>query len=280
VTKGDSQETIPVVLVHGLCGFHRLFQRRRPTREYFPGIRRCLEQQGYRVLMPQLSPTAGIATRAAELREFIRREVGQHPVHLIGHSLGGLDARYLISRLGMERQVRSLVTVGTPHWGSSFADWAVTRLARLFRPLLQALGISDEAIFDLTTERCRRLNELVPDAPTVRYSSVAGRCDSRWLGQEWRFSSEIVQEFEGPNDGVVSLTSARWGERQLIWTGDHLNLVNWPNRFMCRAGTWSDRGPSYVRLLAELNEGWRRSPGTTAFTEPCLEPLRLAPLRN
>lgn len=240
----------PIVLAHGLCGFDRLFHRRRPTREYFPGIRPHLEAAGHRVIVARVSPTAGVASRAAELKAAIRKEVGRQPVRVIGHSMGGLDARYMISRLGMDRQVLSLTTVGTPHRGSTFADWIVARLARIFRPLFRSLGWPDDAVFDLTTDRCRRFNEVVPDSPGVAYSSVAGVCEGEWLGPEWAFSSRIVGRTEGPNDGVVSVASAGWGGRTDVWRGDHLNLVNWPNRRMRKAGAWRDRGPDYAGLVA------------------------------
>ena len=121
----------PVVLVHGLCGFDRLYALRRPVREYFPGIREHLEAAGNRVLVARVSPTAGVARRAADLRRFIVREVPAGPVHVIGHSMGGLDARYMVAKLGMDRRVLSVTTVATPHRGSSFADWGVSRFARL-----------------------------------------------------------------------------------------------------------------------------------------------------
>jgi triacylglycerol lipase len=242
----------PVVLVHGLCGFSKLFAPRRPAKEYFPGVGAALQAVGHPVLHARLSPTGSIATRAVELKAFIRKEVGQRAVHVVGHSLGGLDGRFLISRLGMETQVRSLTTLGTPHRGTAFADWGISRLARWLVPMLRACGISTDAFFDLTTDQCRRFNETVPDAPGVRYASVAGECAKPYLGAEWQLPSVIVGRAEGPNDGVVSVASAAWGERQDVWAGDHLNLVNWPNRKMRKAGLWHDRGPHYADLLARL----------------------------
>jgi triacylglycerol lipase len=240
----------PVVLVHGLCGFDKLFACRRPAAEYFPGIRTALEAAGYRVLAPRLSPTAGVVARAGELKRFIVREAGGEPVHIIGHSLGGLDARCMISRLGMENRVRSLTTVGTPHRGTSFADWGVARFARLFRPIFRNAGVPDDAFFDLTTEACTRFNDLTPDAPGVRYASVAGLCERPLRNPEWAWPARVVGAAEGPNDGVVSVASAAWGECNTVWTGDHLNLVNWPNRRARRAGVVWDRGADYVQLLA------------------------------
>ena len=242
----------PVVLVHGLCGLDRLFRCRRPAQGHFPGIRTYLEAGGNTVLVPRVSPAAAVATRAAELKAYLDREVGRRPVHLIGHSQGGLDARYMISRLGMDDRVLSLTTVGTPHRGTAFADWGVARFARVLRPLLRSAGVPDDAFLDLTTDRCRRFNEDVPDAPGVRYAAVAGVCDRAWLGAEWAVPARIVGRAEGPNDGVVSVASATWGGRTDLWAGDHLNLVNWPNRKARRRGVWFDRAADYGRLLGDL----------------------------
>ena len=242
----------PLVLVHGLCGFDNLYALRRPVKDYFPGIRQPLEAVGNRVLVARVSPTASVARRAADLKRFINREAAGQPVHIIGHSMGGLDARYMISRLGMESRTLSLTTLGTPHRGSTFADWGWQRFARILVPLLRWLGIPYEAFIDLRTDSCQRFNEEVPDAPNVRYYSVAGVCEKPWLGPEWRLPSWIVNRAEGPNDGVVSVASASWGERTDIWHGDHLNLVNWPNRWAQRHGLWRDRVTDYGGILRQL----------------------------
>lgn len=238
-----------IVLVHGLCGFDRLYAFRRPMKDYFPGIREHLEAAGHRVFGAQVSPTAGIARRALDLKRFIDREVPAGPVHLIGHSLGGMDARYAVAKLGLESRVLSLTTIGTPHRGTSFADWGRRRLSRWVVPFLRLVGIPHEAFADLRTESCRRFNEDVRDVPGVRYASVAGVCEAPWVGPEWVLPHRIVNRAEGPNDGVVSVASAMWGERHEVWSGDHLNLVNWPNRLAKRRGVWRDRAADYARLL-------------------------------
>ena len=173
----------PIVLVHGLCGYDRISAFGVTVKDYFPGIREKLEAVGNRVLVPRLSRTQGVVTRAAELKRFIERRVPDGgPVHLIGHSMGGLDGRYMISRLGMAERVKSLTTIGTPHRGSPFADWGVGRFGRLIAPFFQLLGLSYQAFIDLTTLGCRRFNETVPDAPKVRYFAVAGVCEPRMDG--------------------------------------------------------------------------------------------------
>ncbi len=249
MTDAPPRLSAPIVLVPGMGGVIPFAPRRRVPREYFPGVKAALEAAGNRVLVAQVSATAGVATRAAELRAFIEAHTSGERLHLIGHSLGGLDARYMISRLDMASRVRSLVTIGTPHRGTPFADWMCSRFSRIWQPIYRAFGVSDEAFFDLRLEACRRFNETVPDAPEVRYVSIAGQCTQPWLGYEWRLPARIVGRVEGPNDGVVSVASATWGERTEVWGGDHLNLVNWPNRHMQRAGAWKDRSSDYARLL-------------------------------
>ena len=244
----------PVVLVHGLSGFDRVFRTKRPSQEFFPGVRSHLEMAGNRVLMPRVSATASIATRAGELKAFIRREVGTAKVHIIGHSMGGLDARYAVSRLGLDSQVLSLTTIGCPHRGTAFADWGVRMFGRLTHPLFRAMGISDDAFYDLTTESCGRFNADTPNVPGVRYFSVAGVIERPWLAHGWKLPCGIVRKAEGPNDGVVSVASATWGESTAIWQGDHLNLVNWPNKRMRKAGEWPDRTGEYAALLGQLQQ--------------------------
>ena len=243
----------PVVLVHGLCGFDRMSGLRRQT-DYFRGIPRYLQQAGNRVYAPQISPTAGVARRAADLKRFVDRHVPAGRVHLIGHSMGGLDARYMTSRLGMEDRVASLTTIGTPHRGTTFADWGWRRLSALSVPFLRLLGVTYQAFIDLRTDACARFNEDTPDVLGVRYYSVAGACSRPWLGPEWWLPAGIVNRAEGPNDGVVSVASAKWGEHAEVWDGDHLNLVNWPNRRAKKHGVWEDRAPLYGRLLGRLAE--------------------------
>lgn len=245
----------PIVLVHGLCGYDRLSAFGVTLKDYFPGVPQKLEAVGNRVLIPRLSRTRGVESRAAELKRFIEQSVPDGgPVHLIGHSLGGLDSRFMISKLGMADRVRSLTTVGTPHRGTAFADWGIRRFRRLLQPVFQFLHLSYQAFLDLTTAACSRFNAKVPDAPNVRYFAVAGLCQRELIAPLWRLPAYIVNQVEGPNDGVVSIASATWGEHTDVWTGDHLNLVNWPNRIARRRGQWETIAPDYGRIVRRIAE--------------------------
>lgn len=242
----------PIVLVHGLLGFDRLEVGGTVFANYFRGIPELMQAAGNRVLVPHLPPTAAVADRARQLKDFLNARSPNEPVHIIAHSLGGLDARYLISCLDMADRVHSLTTLGTSHRGTSFADWGVGRFERLLKPMLDTIGIPHQAFYDLTRDHCKAFNEKVLDAPNVRYFSVAGRHDGNVLDPRWLLPYNIVLNSEGENDGVVSLASARYGEAFEIWEGDHLSLVNWLNPVASYRGTWRDPAPRYGALLQRL----------------------------
>jgi triacylglycerol lipase len=242
----------PVVLVHGLFGFGRVQVAGRTVATYFPGIAEALEEAGNRVLIPFLTPTGCIAQRAQQLKEFILRHSPHDPVHLLAHSMGGLDSRYMISRLGMASHVLTLTTLGTPHRGTAFADWCVRRLERLARPVLDFIGMPYEGVYNLTTAQCAKFNLEVPDAAEVRYFSVAGKHDSNFLNPEWLLPCHIVACAEGDNDGVVSIASAHYGTEIELWEGDHLSLVNWIHPLGVHRGVHRNPRPRYAGILHRL----------------------------
>jgi triacylglycerol lipase len=247
----------PVVLVHGLFGFEQLKLAGLTLASYFPGIPNLLRGAGNRVLVPSLSPTAGVAIRAQELKDFINRESPHEPVHLFGHSMGGLDSRYMISCLGMADRVLTLTTLGTPHRGTSFLDWGVNRFERIVKPVFEWLGWPTQAFYDLTTGKCNDFNARVPDVPNVRYFSVAGQYDGRYFLPEWLLPHGHVHENEGPNDGVVSVASATYGEGVTVWEGDHFSLVNWAHLWGRNRSFWRDPVPRYGPLIRRLaDEGY------------------------
>jgi triacylglycerol lipase len=242
----------PIVLVHGLFGFDQVRMGPWVVVDYFNGIPPVLRAAGNRVLVPKLSPTASIASRAAQLKAFIDRESPDAPVHLIGHSLGGLDCRYMITHLGMTARVLSLTTLGTPHRGCYFADWALGRFSRLFGTILDQFHVPREAFDDLTVARCKKFNEETPDAPAVRYFSIGGHYPLHWSSPSWRLTAPLVARVEGPNDGVVSLSSAKWGESFEVWEADHMSLVNWPGPLKLKHK--SNRILQYGELLGRLRD--------------------------
>lgn len=247
----------PIVLVHGLLGFDRIRFIGWTITSYFSNIPDMLAAAGNRVFVAQTHPIGSIAERASQLKAFLDRELPEEPVHLIAHSMGGLDSRYMISKLGMAERVLTLTTLGTPHRGTSFADWGVNRFERIFKPALDLFSLPHQAFRDLTTESCKTFNEDVVDAPSVRYFSIAGRHNGGWFSPEWQLPASIVAKTEGPSDGIVSISSATYGESCEIWEGDHFSLINWLNPLALSRGHCRERSPQYAALLGRLaDEGF------------------------
>src|SRR3954449_8855605 len=117
---------LPVVLHHGLFGFGEI--NAGPVKlSYFGRIARGISGRGHPVILSSVHPTAGVATRARQLKETVLRQLEiigrpKEKVIVVAHSMGGLDARYMISRLGMDDRVEALLTLAPPHRGSPFAD--------------------------------------------------------------------------------------------------------------------------------------------------------------
>ncbi|MDF6019289.1 alpha/beta fold hydrolase [Streptomyces sp. JH34] len=110
-TGGDRP---PVVLLHGFID----------NRSVFVLLRRSLARHGWHHLESlNYSPlTCDIRTAAELLGRHVKEicsRTGHREVDIVGHSLGGLIARYYVQRLGGDRRVRTLVTLGTPHGGTA-----------------------------------------------------------------------------------------------------------------------------------------------------------------
>ncbi|MCU1587331.1 MAG: hypothetical protein JWN31_824 [Frankiales bacterium] len=128
----------PIILVHGLID----------NRSIFTLLRRALRRRGFgRVITLNYSPftqdVRQVARRLAELVEKTCEETGYERVHVIGHSLGGLIARYYVQRLGGDSRVHTVCTLGAPHAGTFAAHLLPQKVVRQLRPgseLMQELA--------------------------------------------------------------------------------------------------------------------------------------------
>ncbi|SOD93952.1 alpha/beta hydrolase fold [Blastococcus haudaquaticus] len=159
---------IPVVLVHGLID----------NASIFSVMQRNLRRRGFAHVCawnysPLLTDVARGATDLGAHIERICQQTGHDRVHVVGHSLGGLIARYLVQRQGGDRRVESLVTLGTPHEGSVLAHVGPTPLIRQLRPgspVLRELAEPAPAVRTPITAVYSDLDQMV--LPTR-----SGRCD-------------------------------------------------------------------------------------------------------
>jgi triacylglycerol lipase len=124
-----------VILVPGFFGFGSLGEL-----TYFVGVREVLEKAFERlslnvnvVEVPTL-PTASIRHRAARVHETLAQvaESEEGPIHIVGHSTGGLDARLAITptsslpttkKFQQHERLRTLVTISAPHFGTPLASF-------------------------------------------------------------------------------------------------------------------------------------------------------------
>jgi triacylglycerol lipase len=128
----------PILLVHGIIDNHVTFTL----------MERALRRRGFQTLAAYDYGllTHNISRAAVRLGEAIQKlsaATGYERIHVIGHSLGGLIARYYVQRLGGDSHVHTLVTLGTPHQGTQLA-WAAPLL-----PLVRQLTPSSPVIQEL-----------------------------------------------------------------------------------------------------------------------------------
>src|SRR4051794_21974455 len=108
----------PILLVHGVVD----------NRSIFTVLRRVLRRRGFGRVWTMNYHVWTHDLRAAARRleatvDAVCEQTGYDRIHVIGHSMGGLIARYYVQRMGGDARVHTLVTLGSPHGG--------TRAARL-----------------------------------------------------------------------------------------------------------------------------------------------------
>lgn len=130
ITADIDAAGMPILLVHGIGD----------NRSAFPVLRRTLRRRGYgRISTISYSPlTSDIRRAATDLGRQIERvcsQTGYEQVFVVGHSLGGVIARYHVQCQGGDERVHTLVTLGSPHAGTQLAWLApLAPLARQLRP--------------------------------------------------------------------------------------------------------------------------------------------------
>ncbi|HEY6556354.1 MAG TPA: hypothetical protein VI072_03740 [Polyangiaceae bacterium] len=128
-----------VYFIPGMFGFGRL-----AGYDYFIHVRRGLEQRfkdaGVAVKIEDVPspPTSSLRQRSRVLARTVLRSAGSEdgPIHLVGHSTGGLDARLVLSPsvnlasdaplLDWMPRVRTCVSMNAPHYGTPLAGYFAT----------------------------------------------------------------------------------------------------------------------------------------------------------
>lgn len=180
-----------------------------------------LRRRGIDLQVVRAPVTGAVAERARRTAAALEATEAERIV-LVGHSMGGLDARYSAVHHDPARRITDVITLGTPHRGTMIADFFHRLSPRLPRALRQ---LDRGGLEDLTRPAARRFNESVRDRADVRYASICGRVAPDTVPPLFRAFSRKLQSHEGDNDSLVSVRSATWGETTVIDDADHWALI-------------------------------------------------------
>ncbi len=193
----------PLVFLHGMGGFEQL-RLGKVSLDYWEGLAVSLAKDGEtEVFITQAPVYATSAARAKALKpqiDAVLTKTGRAKVNLVGHSQGGIDARYIASPagLGYGDRVASVVTIATPHRGSRVADASLGLVSGLPQGVVDDvvngfLGLLEKTAYDLKSDPDLRgqateltekfmtqtFNPTIVDDPRVYYASYAGRTNLR-----------------------------------------------------------------------------------------------------
>lgn len=219
----------------------------------------------YSAEVPAFASAADRAEVLAAQVDALLEQTGAEKVNIVAHSMGGLDSRYLISGLGYGDRVASLTTISSPHRGSAVADVAlelvpsespadiIDGLATIWSSTFNEVETDADvraALVSLSTPEMELFNQEQPDDARVYYQSWAGVssvfgldnpkdvevCEGKFLWHEGQsdvmnkllvpMAAVLAPGFTfTPNDGMATVTSAKWGEFQGCIPADHYDEV-------------------------------------------------------
>ena len=244
---GSCDLSYPIVLAHGMGASGNIELFGVEIIEYWYGIDSALEDRGADVYITSVN---GMDSTASKGEDFNRQVLeilavsGKEKVNIIGHSHGCIYSRYAITNLDLGKRVASHTSMAGPHRGSSVADAIMYGVPESLHGLFGKLVDSVYAVlfgdndpdslangWDVTRPAMVIFNENTPDVEGVYYQSYAAKIkifdlffEIPWL---------ICKYYEGDNDGLVSVTSAKWGDFKGVISGawwcdgvSHLELIN------------------------------------------------------
>lgn len=229
VSNCDNYTTrYPVILLHGLLGTDRYIG----LVDYWWDIIPKMRATGTEVFNPVSNMVDVSSDRAAQQWANIENYlelVGARKVNLIGHSQGGLDARYIASPGGLKKgeQVASVTTMATPHRGVPIPllDWLSQAIDFIFDfqnfSPSAAVGFNDVVVDHLPTEYYSWSFRTCVDIDVACIAASGGEL----VGLELAVPHLIVQLAGGENDGLVTVESAKWGTHLGTLWADHLDQI-------------------------------------------------------
>ncbi|PJZ69833.1 lipase [Leptospira perolatii] len=270
----------PVILSHGTFGWGSETDGPIGSLSYWGGMDEYLRSQGAVVYAPTKTPAESNEYRGKELSDKITVFMaanGYSKVHILGHSQGGLDARFAIANLGLSNKVVSLTTLNSPHRGTPVADvikavipdWLKPSVAIVLNTLLKYL-YGDEmqvlgALKSLTTEGMATFNSYTPNSASVKYYSYGSHIiipdliQHPFMGLIYPICAAggLFNGQGASNDGLVPVTSHPWGTWKggpsygLLTTGlDHFQVSDTFNT----GDMWFDVKGYYLQLANNMKD--------------------------
>jgi len=257
----------PLVLVHGV-GFRDL-----KYINYWGRIPKELIRNGAIVYYGNQEAWGTIKYNAQDIKEKIfdvLRETGAQKVNIIAHSKGGLDARYMITKLEMGDYVASLTTISSPHRGCKVVDilcdmpkGIYKTISRLFDKYYRFLGDKNPDFYTASRQfssyHSKKFNEEVKDIEGVYYQSYATVVRSMFSDYIVSIPYILVKLTEGENDGLVAINSAKWGEFKGVLRNKHRRGISHGDIIDLRRDDYKgfDVMGKYVQIVSKLkNQGY------------------------
>lgn len=216
----------PIVFAHGIGVPAALYERVVP-------LSKVASRFGYELHVARTPVVGTVAARAKILSDEILRLIPEGKFHLVGHSMGGLDARLAVHRPELKGRCLSITTLATPHHGSAVADYVIDNLDRageqssLVRRIIDLFQGDLRAIRDLTTRHIEnRFNQEVEDQLGIEYYSMGFYIPEpanrhSMVPLLWALHKIAGRNGREPNDGLVSVDSAHWGHSLGVFAADH-----------------------------------------------------------
>ncbi|EKQ51683.1 MULTISPECIES: acetyltransferase/hydrolase [unclassified Clostridium] len=254
----------PIILVHGV-GFRDL-----KYINYWGRIPRELIRNGAAIYYGNQEAWGTIEYNSEEIKNKIfqvLKETKSEKVNIIAHSKGGLDARYMISKLNMGKYVASLTMISSPHKGCKFVDLACKipdkiykAIARMFDKYYTLLGDKKPDFYaasrQFSTYNSKKFNEEVKDVPQVYYQSYASVMKNMFSDYILTIPYILVKLTEGENDGLVCVESAKWGNFKGVLRNKYRRGISHGDIIDMRREDYKDFDviEKYVEIVSELKK--------------------------
>lgn len=262
ITSEICKTKYPLVLIHGL-GF-----KDYKYVNYWGRIPKELIRNGASVYYGNQEAWGTIEQNAMDIKnkilEVIEKEKCEK-VNLIAHSKGGLDARYMVSALNMEKYVASLTMIATPHKGSRLIDiiYKIPKgilhiISSFINKYFKIIGDKNPDFFtaskQLSEEYSESFNKEVINCENVYYQSYATVMKHFLSDYILSIPYIMLRIIDEKNDGMVTIKSAKWGEFKGTLSNKYSRGISHGDIIDLRKNDYKgfDVREKYVEIVAEL----------------------------